>query len=402
MPKIYFKPLFFVVIYWLFFLMQAIFFTSFYVSKLAVSHFLIMLLCLSIGYAYYYLIFQHLHPIKKHKAFVFNRKKIFFSIFLILFSLLLIGFKLGAFGMSFKSYFLFMRGSSDGAYYNPLDTIYEGNIFFSVIVKFFLYPLFICCQSIACSISDKDKSDFYIFILSLGLSVVYAYIFQSGFPLGSFFSFLLISFFLSKKKKQDRMAMIKKISLILVSIAALFYLNIRTGGNDIISNVEKYFLSYRTIGYSFYSVKLDDPGSILHEPSYGVSILGEFGRISATLLRRAGLSTPKAITANQDSMRELNDFVYIGTDTNGEPQTVNAFGTMLFDMYRDLKEVGIIIISCILGFILASVYKKSYYSEPHLACFFILIHAIIAGNTMSQFARGYVWLAIIYARFALF
>lgn len=386
-------PAFFFVFYMVFFLLRGVFFTNYYMSNKSIFHFVLYIVMFLVGYVFYSLIFSQVF-ITKNTNQNFSFTKAIISVFFILIFIVFLGAKSGAFSYSFRDYYLIARGDSDALYSDVKEGFMGGSSVLNGLSTYLVYPLFVSVQAIACSVSLDSTRKIMFFVVMFLISLLYGYIYMSGYLVSSFFSFLILSIFFSPKTNKGKG--LKVLFLLLLSLSVFFYLNVRTGGVNSYMNFRKYFLDYRTYGVGFYSKKLDDGDSVIWKPSYGASIAGGFVRLPYLIFKKLGFDGFEILSSSGENVNENDTAICIGSTKNGDLVSINAFSTPLFGMYRDFRIVGIVIYPFLIGFFLSFFYFKSCNSIKYRSLFFLLSLPLLSTYSMSPFDRQFFGFSFIY------
>lgn len=322
-----------------------------------------------------------------------NYRRVSISLFFVFLFVTFMGVNTGMFSNSPVDYFVIMRATENSVYHNLGEVAFSGNRLLSAVLVFFVFPSLVSIQSIACSLRSKNKSDFYLLLATSLVSMYYAYMYQAGFPIATFFNFSVVSAVFFDRGKN---LLKKAFFLFLIVVFVLFYLNVRESNSSIVKNLEKYVLDYRTLGISLYSLQIDNAQSVLHIPSYGGSFLGGVGALLYKI-EQGVLGTANAFFGASSENSEDNDkFFMVGYSKEGDALYYNAFMTVLFGMYRDFREVGIVVYSFLLGFALGFLFKKSENSLKFKCLFVFLSDVVFSGITVSPIERSYFWFSFIY------
>jgi oligosaccharide repeat unit polymerase len=147
------------------------------------------------------------------------------------------------------------------------------------------------------------------------------------------------------------------------------------------------FIEYNIYGLRIFDLNLKDPSSIIHQHTFGRSLLGQIDAIFSILYRFT--FDPTFLPANSVNGAFLNTYFDVGKNT---VITANAFGTIFFTLYRDFGLYGTLFFSCLLGFILNWFNLRFiYYKKPFDFCVgLLLVYALIFSVYQSVF-EGHFW-----------
>jgi len=316
----------------------------------------------------------------------------FFYVLLVIFILLLliyIGKQTSAFILGPLDYFFHIRGK------NGLGSHLTNNKYLDIIIGITVYPL-IFSLWLLCLILDEKKFKKNMLIILGVVNLLFSYIYQVNYPIILMFlsTLIYILFFkrdyngkLSKKIKKRAIVYLTVIGAILLIAASL-----RFGKFHFWGIAQKYLISYHTLGFYFLDYKLNDPNSILHSLSFGRSLLGWFDSTFDLFIRL--FDKDAYIAANlenlNDNMKPILAGYYLG-----DPIYVNAFGTVLFTMYRDFNIVGIFLYSFLYGIILAYSFSRSQ-RFVWKSVFSILMIAGITSIYQSAVEKPFFWFSIVF------
>jgi hypothetical protein len=77
----------------------------------------------------------------------------------------------------------------------------------------------------------------------------------------------------------------------------------------------------------------------------------------------------------------------------------NAFGTLLFTLYRDLNLLGIFVGGVVYAIYFCKSYLDSVNSWRARALFILLAYGLFTGMMVSPVEQGFFWFAIIFISF---
>jgi hypothetical protein len=160
-------------------------------------------------------------------------------------------------------------------------------------------------------------------------------------------------------------------------------------GGDIMGGLQRYVIGYHLVGFSFYDQQYLDSDSILHAPSFGRSSLGFLEQVLENLLKPFSDGFQAASFANAEF---TNTAIDIGAN---DTMHFNAFGTILFTLYRDLNVVGIFVGGALYGAAVTNARYRSHMSWRHGALFYMLASAWMMGMMVSPLEAAYFWFVVV-------
>jgi len=296
--------------------------------------------------------------------------------------MLLVSLKLsGAFETNFINYFLRIRQAfAEGG--SPTLT---GTRLLDVLTKILFFPLSYTVLLVLLAI---DLAALRVIFFACLINVVcFAYLWQVNYPFIHLFWFLV---FYTLIGAQRRGHYNKKILLAagLVFVGLIASAANRFGG-DLVGGFQHYIVQYHLIGFTYYDQSYLNQTSILHSSSFGRSSLGFLDQILEALLKPFQFGYRSASLETQGFNEASVD---IGAT---EPMYFNAFGTILYSLYRDFKLVGICVGGVIYGAAVTYSRYCSDYSWRAGAAFLMLAAAWMIGMMVSPLEEVYFWFSII-------
>ncbi|PJZ29754.1 O-antigen polymerase [Leptospira kmetyi] len=156
-----------------------------------------------------------------------------------------------------------------------------------------------------------------------------------------------------------------------VAVAGIFVLIVLVGAMrnssrkvDFKEIVDSYVIDYHTESFVMFDHELKDKSSMLHERTYGRSSLGGLERGFSFML---GLfRIPFQIQVQSDLIGGyLHKNRLLGYTSDGKPKEYNAFGSVLFSLYKDGGATFTIIMGIIFGFCMALFSKAMISLNPY-------------------------------------
>ena len=171
--------------------------------------------------------------------------------------------------------------------------------------------------------------------------------------------------------------------------AGLIASSVNRFGGDIIGGIQHYVINYHLVGFTFYDHHYLDPKSILHAHSFGRSSLGFLEQVLENLLKPFSIGFQAASSENAE-------FVDAAIDIGArESKLSNAFGTIIFTLYRDFNLFGILLGGFIYGAVVTYARYRSHMSWRLGALFLMLASAWMMGMMVSPLEAVYFWFVIV-------
>jgi len=297
-------------------------------------------------------------------------------------ALLVLSLKLaGAFENSFVEYFIRTRL----AFAESSEPTLTGVHALDVLTKVFAYPI---SYSMVVMLLSIDLVGFRrLFLLCLANILCFAYLWQVNYPFIHLFWFMV---FYTLLTAQRRGYFNKKILIGagLVFVGLIASAANRFGG-DVLGGFQRYIVDYHLVGFSFYDHQYLDPNSVLHSPSYGRSSLGFVDHLLEAALKPLQLGYRAASFETGDALEQGVD---IGAN---ESMTFNAFGTILFSLYRDFDLPGIFLGGFVYGAAVTYLRYRSANSWRAGALFLMMASAWMVGMMVSPLEEVYFWFTIL-------
>lgn len=294
--------------------------------------------------------------------------------------MLLISLKLsGAFESDFIQYFTKLRGDVSG-----LESL-TGIHYLDVLTKILAFPL--SYTVILVILADEIRHFKLVLIVCILNILLFSYLWQVNYPLiHLFWFFVFYSIIMMRRRKQygakNWVIIFTLFGTLLVSAANRY-------GGDVLGGLQRYVVGYHLLGFSFYDYQYNDPQSILHSLSYGRSSLGFLDQILETTLKLFDVDYKAASNENTDSNASDVD---IGLS---EIKSFNAFGTLLFGLYRDFNVIGIVLGGFLYGAVVTHVLYRSAQSWNCGALFLFLASSWMMGMMVSPLEQAYFWFAAV-------
>jgi oligosaccharide repeat unit polymerase len=290
-----------------------------------------------------------------------------------------------AFNTSFSDYFLKIRGTGAEALVSGTGLIDYG-------LKVIFFPIMLSVILILFSSPDEEKFG-YLLILAFVFFLLFSYFFQVNYPMILLFVIIFYSQFnpcISSTALRGfrKKSFIPLLVLTLLVVAAAFN---RFGSIDIGGMLSHYLISYHTIGFALFDFYYQKTGSLLHEHSFGLSLLGSFDFIFSYVVNFFGGEYVASTVQNV-----MHNSIPVNLGKQGTINYGNAFGTYLFTFYRDLNIVGVFLYSFLYGAILGITNKKAINGDRFgysLFLYFISMGTI--GMYVSPLDYVYFWIVPI-------
>ncbi|MBQ1784369.1 MAG: hypothetical protein II007_12025 [Gammaproteobacteria bacterium] len=297
-------------------------------------------------------------------------------------SMLLVSLKMaGAFETSFVDYFVKLRVNS-----NELLTVeVTGSRALDVLTKIFAFPLAYTLLVTALAVELSGLRN--ISVICILSFISFSYLWQINYPLIHLF-WLMVFYVLHIAHKSRRFNW-RLLSVLVLICAILFASAANRYGGDVLGALQRYVVGYHLVGFSFYDYHYRNVDSILHAHSFGRSSLGFLEQILENALEPFSSEFRAASFENAEF---TNTAIDIGSQ---QAKEFNAFGTIIFTLYRDLNWVGIFIGGFIYGSVTTLSLYRSHYSWRHGALFFMLATAWMMGMMVSPLEAAYFWFVIV-------
>jgi oligosaccharide repeat unit polymerase len=301
-----------------------------------------------------------------------------------LFCLLLLTVSLalaGAFNTSFVEYFTKLRvldGDLDSA-----DV--TGFHFLDVLTKILAFPLTytIIVTTLAVEVASL-RMVLAVCIASFGC---YSYLWQVNYPLIHLF-WLAVFYVLVDAQRHGQFNR-KVLGIGAIICIGLMASAVYRFGGDIIGGLQRYIVGYHLVGFTFYDQQFQNPESILHAHTFGRSSLGFLEQVLQNALNPFDTGFQAASFANSEFNNTALD---IGAT---EPMYFNAFGTVIFSLYRDFNVLGILIGGAVYGAVSTYALYRGHLSWRHGALFYMLASAWMMGMMVSPLESAYFWFVVL-------
>jgi oligosaccharide repeat unit polymerase len=296
--------------------------------------------------------------------------------------MLLISLKLsGAFDVSFIDYFALVRiglAKDSTATVTGIHTL-------DVLTKILAFPL--SYTMIVTILGAEIKAFKILLVVSVINLICFSYLWQVNYPFIHCFWLLIFYILLIGQRKN---AFNKKI---IVSLAVLFVVLLASAANrvggDVLGGFQRYIFGYHLLGFSYYDHQYSDPTSILHSHTFGRSSLGFLDQALEQFFKSIGTTYRSASLENAE-FNERN--VDLGATDVLE---FNAFGTILFGLYRDFNVIGIALGGLVYGVVVTLARYKSAQSWVSGALFLLLAAAWMMGMMVDPIEEAYFWWIIV-------
>jgi len=272
-------------------------------------------------------------------------------------------------------------------------SILFGNPYIEIIYDMLVptYEFFYLIVGITFYIHKIDKKIFYLSIIMVFLGSLMR---LGRFGIYYIIILLSIAFLLKIKNKY----LTRKSNFKLIFLAALILITIGgVRGNSFLKSFTNSLINYHTVGFTLFSLKLENPNSSLNENiTYGEGVISGLNYLATLALRRIFPDyNPKylsQVTAGFNKPVEAG----INPET-GYPVYYNAFYTILYSLYSDGRIFAVILVPFIIGYILGNAYLD-YKVHRNLISFFIILlimHLMIFSLFSSIFDSPKWWISII-------
>jgi hypothetical protein len=286
-----------------------------------------------------------------------------------------------AFDTNFVEYFVKLRIADD----RTEQAMATGIRSLDALTKILAFPLSytVLITTLGAGLAGFRK----IFIACLVNIICFAYLWQINYPLMHLF-WLMVFYVLVTAQQRGQFSK-RSLGFATIVCAVLIASAVYRFGGDILGGLQRYAVGYHLIGFSLYDQHYLDPNSILHERTFGRSALGFLDQVLELSLRPFSLGYRAASSENA----EFTDIeVDIGTL---EFQNVNAFGTIVFTLYRDFHLIGIVLGGFAYGVAATFTRYRSHRSWRSGALFLMLASAWMMGMMVSPLEAAYFWFVIV-------
>ncbi|EMP81409.1 O-antigen polymerase [Leptospira santarosai] len=246
-----------------------------------------------------------------------------------------------------------------------------------------------------------------ILILGVILTIMETLMFLGRF--GFYYVLIVLILVLVIKVFRNRKSFLNSISLIHIFIVTcillgVFFISAIRNSNwqfDFREFLNIYIIDYHTESFSIFDSELKDEKSLLHERTYGRASLGTLESSFSVAL--AFFRIPLHIQVQSDLIGEyLNKNRIIGYSKDGRPKEYNAFGSILFTLYKDggipfIIGMGILFGFCVAKFSKSFISLNPYYVSLLASLFFVGIFGIfkpVMAEQITQtiFILWFIWL----------
>lgn len=254
-----------------------------------------------------------------------------------------------------------------------------------VLTKILAFPLSYVAVAILLSV-ELNAGTGKLFVVSLVNVLCFAYLWQVNYPFIHLFWFMVFYTLLTAQRRGVFNKRILTVATLL--FAGLMMSAANRFGGDILGGFQRYIVGYHLIGFSFYDHQYLDPHSVLHTYSFGRSSLGFLDQVLEALLKPLSLGY-RAASFENAAFNE--DAVDIGAHVSME---FNAFGTILFSLYRDFHLIGIFLGGFAYGAVATLARYRSARSWRAGTLFFMLGAAWMMGMMVNPLEEVYFWFTI--------
>ncbi len=296
--------------------------------------------------------------------------------------MLVISLKLsGALSTGFVDYFVRLRVALSEGDFSTLTNVHS----LDILTKILAFPLSYTVMVILLSVElETSKGTFVICLINM---LAFAYLWQVNYPLVHMFWFMIFYMLLTAQRRGRFNRKILTFSSLIMTVLVASAVN--RGGTDLTGALQHYIIDYHVIGFTFYDQQFQDPQSILHNLSFGRSSLGFLDQVLEVLLKPFSVGYHAASSENAD----YNDIpLDIGATDSIQ---FNAFGTIMFSLYRDFNVFGLVMG----GFAYGAIATRMRYLSGHSwfagAVFLMLAAAWMMGMMVSPLEAAYFWFTIV-------
>ena len=284
----------------------------------------------------------------------------------------------GAFTSDFIEYFAKLRMEEGG-----LESVTAFRAL-DVLTKILAFPL--SYTVILVTLANGVRHFRFTLIVCIANLLAFSYLWQVNYPLIHLFWFLVFHSLVQAHRRGsfDKRTMV----IMLVLFSALLASAANRFGGDILGGLQRYIVGYHLVGFSFYDHQYQDPNSILHVHSLGRSSLGFLDQVLEALSKMLGGSYKAASSENSTYNNEAIDIGLL------EVKEFNAFGTLLFSLFRDFHLVGVLIGGFAYGALTTHALYRSATNWALGSLFMILASSWMMGMMVNPLEQAYFWFAI--------
>ena len=285
----------------------------------------------------------------------------------------------GALSSDFVEYFAKLRLEEDS-----MDSL-TGIRALDVLTKILAFPLSYTIVLIV--LADHVRHFRWTLALCVFNLVAYSYLWQVNYPLIHLTWFLVFHLLMQAHRRGEFEK--RTITVVLILFSTLLASAANRFGGDVLGGLQRYVVGYHLVGFSFYDYQYHDPNSILHIYSYGRSSLGFLDQMLEAVSKMAGADYKAASFENSTYNNEAVD---IG---RSEFRAFNAFGTLLFSLYRDFHMVGILVGGFAYGALTTHALYQSARNWVCGAFFIMLASSWMMGMMVNPLEQAYFWFAVV-------
>ncbi|WP_412499849.1 O-antigen polymerase [Shewanella chilikensis] len=324
----------------------------------------------------------HRHYVKRNNSEPSEKINLFYLFFC--FCLLFVGlYKSEAFSLSFIDYFLKMRGT------NATGDV-SGISLLDNFIKLFIVPMILASSVFEMTKIKKHNKIYWGKVLFVFLNILaFTYMFQVNYIIIVFLFLIYLYMIDSESSSIYKSWTFKLIFTFFFSLLTLLALN-RFGVFDIFGALLYYPATYFSISFSLFDYNLQGL-SIIHEHTYGLSILGYFSVLPFTLFKVIGWESFDYIPTALENVTHNSECIYLGGQ-----KCYNAFGSVAFSLYRDFGLLGIVFGGFLYGFSLSYLNFKRNNNIYLEMCYYYLLVMGLVGIMVSPFDLPYFWFVFIF------
>ncbi len=259
------------------------------------------------------------------------------------------------------------------------------NKYTDAVTKVIIWP--IAYTSIVVSLSIRSRYFNRVILASIVSILIHCYLWQINYPLIHVF-WIFLFFNLNNRSRSQTDGFGGVYYILLFAIFLVQISSYRFGG-DLVGGIKRYIYGYHLAGFSVYDYHYNFPESVMHQHTYGRSILGVIEQLLESVFR---LIKIKHYSASGENADYLNDLVEIGQEDTFQ---ANAFGTFLFGFYRDFNLLGIVLGGTIYGAATFRCLSLGHKNWRAMAIFYVLGSSWMMGMMVNPIEQPHFWLAIV-------
>lgn len=184
-----------------------------------------------------------------------------------------------------------------------------------------------------------------------------------------------------------------KILIILLSISVIIMFFIRKG-NDFNEIVNFYLIGYHTVSFTIMELEINNTNSIIFDKTMGASFWGGILNLPKYIFNEIFGFNFKSEPAIIGSY--LHENFLVGFNSSGKPIYNNAFGSIIFSLFRDFQYIGLIFHGLLIGLLLGTGSKGLRTNNLFLLLISIVIYYVMIYGIFQPFTSGPIFTTLIF------